>query len=391
MTFCSNCGTQVQDSVKFCSACGNAVGETGSVADMDNSVKLSNIYQLARRARKENNISKAAQYYEQILMECTEDWEAVFFAAYYTNILNFHEGERGEVIVKLNNCLDEVFNLIRDRVDEDNQEMAATEVYEYMVAACEEIYACVEAECSGISDELTIRANRVSSYEPSKEKSEMLKEILNATKENYKQLGFRKLGISRIYLTISIKIGEMFGEYGEIGKLGEAMFWKKATLLIPHYDGAGKCLSKNEYNQISDEYLSRWQNAKRAGTERRVNKYWENHAEEKAEFESEKESLKNKVAALEVELEEIPPTIEGHFYMLELHKKIAFLNARKNSYGMFKKTNEKNAVQTKINEANAEIAPIQARIDAATEEIRNRISPLSTRIEEIDCELTRPR
>ena len=49
---------------------------------IDNSHKLNNLYQLARRAVEEQDYKGAQKYYEQILLEQPDKWEPVFYAAY---------------------------------------------------------------------------------------------------------------------------------------------------------------------------------------------------------------------------------------------------------------------------------------------------------------------
>lgn len=48
------------------------------------SEKLDNLVILARRARDNGDSANAAKYYEQILMEDPNNWEAVFYSDYYT-------------------------------------------------------------------------------------------------------------------------------------------------------------------------------------------------------------------------------------------------------------------------------------------------------------------
>lgn len=48
------------------------------------SEKLNNLYILARRARDNGDSGSAARYYEQILLEDPNSWEATFYSDYYT-------------------------------------------------------------------------------------------------------------------------------------------------------------------------------------------------------------------------------------------------------------------------------------------------------------------
>jgi hypothetical protein len=44
----------------------------------ENSAKLDNLYKAARRAKEEGNIAQAFKYYEQIVLENSDNWEANF-------------------------------------------------------------------------------------------------------------------------------------------------------------------------------------------------------------------------------------------------------------------------------------------------------------------------
>lgn len=57
------------------------VDVSGSTVKIDNSSKIDNLFKLARRARSENNYNMATRYYESILIELPDNWEAVFYSA----------------------------------------------------------------------------------------------------------------------------------------------------------------------------------------------------------------------------------------------------------------------------------------------------------------------
>lgn len=98
---CEMCGSTdliKQDGVFVCQSCGckysveeakkmmveGTVDVTGSTVKVDTSEELTNLYQLARRAKAEENSNTAAKYYEMILMKDPSSWEAAFYSAYYT-------------------------------------------------------------------------------------------------------------------------------------------------------------------------------------------------------------------------------------------------------------------------------------------------------------------
>ena len=83
---CEMCGStdlMKQDGVFVCQSCGTkysieeakkmmvegTVDVSGSTIKVDSTDELSNLYQLARRARRENNAQNAAKYYDMILVK----------------------------------------------------------------------------------------------------------------------------------------------------------------------------------------------------------------------------------------------------------------------------------------------------------------------------------
>ena len=53
-----------------------------TVVKVDNSDELANLYQLARRAREDENNENAARYYDMILIKDPTSWEATFYVLY---------------------------------------------------------------------------------------------------------------------------------------------------------------------------------------------------------------------------------------------------------------------------------------------------------------------
>lgn len=94
---------------------------------VDTSEKLTKLYQIARRAKDDNNSENAAKYYDLILQEDPMSWEASFYTVYYsamqTNIAGIESAAH-----KVHNCLGSVLGLIRDQLPEAEQARAVGEV-----------------------------------------------------------------------------------------------------------------------------------------------------------------------------------------------------------------------------------------------------------------------
>lgn len=119
---------------------------------------------------------------------------------------------------------------------------------------------------------------------------------------------------------------------------------------------------------------------------KRFDDYWSEHADEKAALETERAYLQDKIASLRNEISSIPGDIEKE----NIQGRIYALKDEKLYLGLFK-GKEKKAVQEKIDAAYLELKTVVDRMDAAKEEIENKIVPLQQRIAEIDVELTKAR
>ena len=135
---CEMCGSTniiKQNGVYVCQDCGTkySVEEARKMmvegtVKIDNTDKLNNLYKIARQARDSDDSENAARYYDMIMQEDPDSWEATFYNTYYramqTNIINIPSAAQS-----VSNCLEVVFGLIkRCENDEALQEADVTEV-----------------------------------------------------------------------------------------------------------------------------------------------------------------------------------------------------------------------------------------------------------------------
>ena len=141
---CEMCGStdlMKQDGVFICQSCGTkysveearkmmvegTVDVTGSTVKVDTSAELANLYQIARRAKDDNNGANAAKYYDMILLKDPTSWEASFYVVYF-KAMECKIAQIRSAAISVSNCEDSVLALIRDHVAEENQEAAVAEV-----------------------------------------------------------------------------------------------------------------------------------------------------------------------------------------------------------------------------------------------------------------------
>ena len=141
---CEMCGSTdliKQDGVFVCQSCGckysveeakkmmieGTVDVSGSTVKVDTSDELANLYQIARRARDDNNSENAARYYDMILVKDPSSWEAAFYVVYF-KALNCKIAYIQSEAISVSNCEESVLKLIRDHVPESEQQAAVSEV-----------------------------------------------------------------------------------------------------------------------------------------------------------------------------------------------------------------------------------------------------------------------
>ena len=91
----------------------------GSVG-IDRTDQLAKLYQLARRAREDNNRENAAKYYDMILLDDPTSWEASFFSVYF-KAMSCVIARIESAANSIANCQDSVMRLIKKHVAEDEQ------------------------------------------------------------------------------------------------------------------------------------------------------------------------------------------------------------------------------------------------------------------------------
>ena len=123
---CQNCGMKysAEDAKKMMIE--GTVDVKGTVK-VDTSGELENLYQIARRAKDDNNGENAAKYYDMILLNDPTSWEASFYVVYF-KALECKIAQIRSAAISVSNCEKNVLMLIRDNVPEDEQADAVKEV-----------------------------------------------------------------------------------------------------------------------------------------------------------------------------------------------------------------------------------------------------------------------
>lgn len=132
MFVCQGCGTKysVEEAKKLMVEVEGDVEApvTPTPAAPAENSKLNNLYELARRAKENDDSEAAAKYYEMILFENPSDWEANFYTTYF-KAMSCKIAHIQSAAISVSNCLDTILELIQKNVtDEIEQAGAVAEV-----------------------------------------------------------------------------------------------------------------------------------------------------------------------------------------------------------------------------------------------------------------------
>lgn len=178
---CELCGSndiQKQDGLFVCQHCGTkytleeAKKLIGTV-QVDNSQKIRNLFELARRARDNKNNEDAYRYYDLIRQEESSSWEANFFAVYF-KAYNCTIAEIASAASSVTNCIHSTFELIEANVVDDDSRRQAVE---QVCSAAFDISDMLKSAASAHYDDIdsSIRADYLSEYTRNTESADSIK------------------------------------------------------------------------------------------------------------------------------------------------------------------------------------------------------------------------
>lgn len=150
---CQHCGTKysVEEARKM--MIDGTVQISGTVK-VDSSDKLTNLYQIARRAKADNNGENAAKYYEMILLEDPYSWEAAFYTVYF-KATECTIGQIQSAAISVSNCIDTILIMIKEKVlDESDKETAVKEVTSRVVSISQMLFYGAQKNYNDIDSQI---------------------------------------------------------------------------------------------------------------------------------------------------------------------------------------------------------------------------------------------
>jgi len=396
---CNSTDFVKQDSAFVCQSCGlkysieeakkmmsDGLAKSTGKTVATNTAKLDNLYKLARRAKDENNTEKAAQYYDQILLEDTNSWEAMFYSNFYAAIQKWRNGEKGSALSSLQNCIGNVIGIIKGT---DEEYSAVTEIVKQLNGICLAFY-------EGNKGNFNAFYSRYLEIDYSLRNH-------NSFLRYISQISGINKGIAQIYYVLGVGMLEIANAKNYLDDVIETAMENAIRMVnnnpcdyifraysglpdIPHLENSVHS-EATKLENLCYKVRKLLEEKREALAKQRLKEYWDAHQTEKAALESEKQSLTQQIADLDNK--EIP-AIPGYAEVKKLNEKVDALTYKKETIGFFK-FKEKKAVQQQIDSTKTEINDIMSRVNPIIEEIRKRISEYKDRIETIDTELTKPR
>ncbi len=153
MYICQSCGTKysVEEAKKMMI---EGTVEIQGTVKIDSSDELKNLYQIARRAKDDNNGENAAKYYDMILVKDPSSWEATFYVVYF-KAMECKIAQIQSAGISVANCIDTVLKLIKDSIsDKEEQKKAYTEVANRVMIIAIMLYNGAKNHYDGIDGQI---------------------------------------------------------------------------------------------------------------------------------------------------------------------------------------------------------------------------------------------
>ena len=156
MYVCQSCGTKYTAEEARKMMIEGTVDVSGSTVKIDDGGRLEKLFTSARRARDDGNWESAQKYYEMILVDDPNSWEAIFYSTYVASMQTNIAGI-SSAMLKVRNCLTSVFTEIKNNVPAEEQDSAIREVVHQTSAIAVMMYTSALNHYTGI--DYNIRAN----------------------------------------------------------------------------------------------------------------------------------------------------------------------------------------------------------------------------------------
>jgi len=374
---CQSCGAcySVEEAKKLLVEVGddNPSSDVAAPEAAGESKKVANLRKLAKRAKEDGDSDMAAKYYEQLLMECPDDWEARFYSTFYA-AHNIKIAQIGSAASKVTSIIGPTLQMIKSSCQ--NEIEAATA---YMTMASDVIQFSTMLFNN-------ITPNLGSTFETVDRNIDnwaVPTVIMLVTMGDELQLQFPGEATdtlaSQFYDLAYGYTQHMYERTVSASKLHNNIIQRKKN--VKATINAREKAKKDEERRKKEEERKK-----------RFDEYWAAHADERKALKQERKELKEKVSKLEAQAEEIDQKNAPEIRRLENEKLVTLpdeqevknqeklisrLQTERRSLGLFK-GKEKKALDARINEV--EIPKLSELKSVAEKKKSEHISKLNRQI-----------
>ena len=373
---CEMCGSTdliKQDGVFVCQTCGckysieeakkmmveGTVDVSGSTVKVDNERKIENLRTLADRAKAEGDTETAAKYFEELLKEDPNNWEANFYTIYYA-AHNIKIAQIGSAANRVSNIIDTVFGLIKETLATQEEQNAAKE--EVAGAVLNFASYLIPNATNHLGDSL---------------------ESMHEALENW----MVPIGLMCLHL------GDSVIKYFEDYEMAEKIYGVVCNFkgMLSEVESGRQIL--NIANQRLEPMVEAREKKEReekeaiaAAAKKRTEEYWACHTEERQHLETEKRDLLENRKYLNSQIEELRKKLDAIPSISMRDEKQKMMNEIKGqlkSLGFFKGKEKKN-LQSRIDELGHEMEQLTVSIENEKSSIHHKINEITDEIKKVD-------
>lgn len=373
---CEMCGSTdliKQDGVFVCQTCGckysieeakkmmveGTVDVSGSTVKVDNERKIENLRTLADRAKAEGDTETAAKYFEELLKEDPNNWEANFYTIYYA-AHNIKIAQIGSAANRVSNIIDTVFGLIKETLATQEEQNAAKE--EVAGAVLNFASYLIPNATNHLGDSL---------------------ESMHEALENW----MVPIGLMCLHL------GDSVIKYFEDYEMAEKIYGVVCNFkgMLSEVESGRQIL--NIANQRLEPMVEAREKKEReekeaiaAAAKKRTEEYWVCHTEERQQLETEKRDLLENRKYLNSQIEELRKKLDAIPSISMRDEKQKMMNELKGqlkSLGFFKGKEKKN-LQSRIDELGHEMEQLTVSIENEKSSIHHKINEITDEIKKVD-------
>lgn len=373
---CEMCGSTdliKQDGVFVCQTCGckysieeakkmmveGTVDVSGSTVKVDNERKIENLRTLADRAKAEGDTETAAKYFEELLKEDPNNWEANFYTIYYA-AHNIKIAQIGSAANRVSNIIDTVFGLIKETLATQEEQNAAKE--EVAGAVLNFASYLIPNATNHLGDSL---------------------ESMHEALENW----MVPIGLMCLHL------GDSVIKYFEDYEMAEKIYGVVCNFkgMLSDVESGRQIL--NIANQRLEPMVEAREKKEReekeaiaAAAKKRTEEYWACHTEERQQLETEKRDLLENRKYLNSQIEELRKKLDAIPSISMRDEKQKMMNELKGqlkSLGFFKGKEKKN-LQSRIDELGHEMEQLTVSIENEKSSIHHKINEITDEIKKVD-------